>query len=97
MLVIVLVPLVDANVNDPADAVNDIPVDNVKLPNTDIPEIACNVPAYPVKLRFLKFDPASSVNAYVPPVKLKLMLFASDKDPEATDIAVDPDEVTLTT
>ena len=93
----VLVPLVDANVIDDVEAVNDIPVDNVKLPYTDILGVAANVPAYPVKSRFLKFDPAESVYAYVPPVKLKLMLFASDNAPVPRLIAVEPEEVTLTT
>jgi hypothetical protein len=87
---------VEANVIALDEAANVMPVDNVKLSNTDIMGIACNVPAYPVKFSFLKF-PISKVNGYVPPVKLKLILFTCDKDPKTTDIAVDPDEVTLTT
>ncbi len=100
LLVMVWVPLVAPNVKALLDEVNVMPVDRFKLPYIiTLEPNAPNVPANPVKSKLLTRVEAVKrrLKAYVPPVKLKLILFASDTAPGVTVIAVDPVEVTLTT
>jgi hypothetical protein len=61
--------------------------------------VPSHVPENPVKFKLLTDDPTRfpSVNVYVPPVKLKEMLFVSVTPAGETVMAVDPVLVTFIT